>query len=71
LAQGFRRYGYETLYQRAKQDSLDLIVRTGFYENYDPRDGAGCGSADFSWPAALWMIFNEVDQVAQVSSRVK
>ena len=57
LAQGFRRYGYEPIYQKIKQDTLALIEKTGFYEYYDPRDGSGCGSIDFSWPAALWLIF--------------
>jgi hypothetical protein len=57
LAQGFRRYGYESVYQKLKATTLTLIENTGFYEYYDPRDGSGCGSVDFSWPAALWMIF--------------
>ncbi len=57
LAQGFRRYGYDDIYKRIKADTLTLIEQTGFYEYYDPYDGSGCGSINFSWPAALWLMF--------------
>jgi hypothetical protein len=36
-----------------RRDSLGLMEGAGFREYYDPRDGSGCGSTDFSWSAAL------------------
>jgi glycogen debranching enzyme len=53
ILQGLRRYGYAGLAQALRDDTLSLIERAGFREYYDPRDGSGCGSTDFSWSAAL------------------
>lgn len=61
LVDGLRRYGFDdpslgsgqALAEALRHDSLDLVSRSGFWEYYDPRDGSGCGSADFSWSAAL------------------
>jgi hypothetical protein len=53
LIEGLRRYGYSDLAETIRQDTLDLMALSGFREYYDPRDGSGCGSTDFSWSAAL------------------
>jgi len=53
LADGLRRYGFDDLADALRRDSLELMTRSGFREYYDPRDGDGCGSTDFSWSAAL------------------
>lgn len=57
LCDGLRRYGFDDLARALRNDSLELIVRSGFWEYYDPRDGSGCGSGDFSWSAALAIEF--------------
>jgi glycogen debranching enzyme len=53
IIEGLRRYGYDELAGDIRQDTLGLIETSGFREYYDPRDGSGCGSTDFSWSAAL------------------
>ncbi|HSL28877.1 MAG TPA: hypothetical protein VK900_06715, partial [Anaerolineales bacterium] len=53
VIEGLRRYGYDDLAGTIRQDSLSLMEGAGFREYYDPRDGSGCGSTDFSWSAAL------------------
>jgi glycogen debranching enzyme len=53
VVEGLLRYGYEELATAIRQDTLSLIEASGFREYYDPRDGSGCGSTDFSWSAAL------------------
>lgn len=53
LRDGLRRYGFHDLAEALRRDSLELMLRSGFWEYYDPRDGTGCGSPDFSWSAAL------------------
>lgn len=53
MIEGLRRYGYEDLAEVIQQDTLALMETSGFREYYDPRDGSGCGSMDFSWSAAL------------------
>jgi glycogen debranching enzyme len=53
LCLGMTRYGYLNLAEELRRNSLALLSRSGFREYYDPRDGSGCGSTDFSWSAAL------------------
>jgi glycogen debranching enzyme len=53
IMEGLKRYGYDDLAGRIRQDTLRLIEASGFREYYDARDGSGCGSTDFSWSAAL------------------
>ena len=53
LIDGLRRYGFVDLSDALRRDSLELVARGGFWEYYDPRDGSGCGSPQFSWSAAL------------------
>jgi glycogen debranching enzyme len=57
LYNGLIRYGYAELAEALRSDSLKLMARSGFWEYYDPRDGSGCGSPDFSWSAALALEF--------------
>lgn len=57
LADGLRRYGYDDLAQALRADALELMGGSGFREYYDPRDGSGCGSREFSWSAALAFEF--------------
>ncbi len=53
VIEGLRRYGYDDLAETIRRDTLRLMEGAGFREYYDPRDGSGCGSTDFSWSAAL------------------
>tara|TARA_Y100001960_G_C14780331_1_gene886206 strand:- start:4740 stop:6056 length:1317 start_codon:yes stop_codon:yes gene_type:complete len=59
LYNGFKKYGYHELAKRIKEDSIELIVKEGFYEYFDPRKGIsdlqkiGYGGNNFSWTAAL------------------
>jgi len=59
VIEGLRRYDYNDLANAIQRDSLDLLTRSGFREYYDPRDGSGCGSTDFSWSAALAFEFQK------------
>lgn len=55
VSEGLRDYGYHQQAEDLRRDSLALMARSGFREYYDPRDGTGCGSTDFSWSAALYL----------------
>ena len=59
LIEGLQRYGYDDLAETIRQDTLGLIEAGGFREYYDACDGTGCGSADFSWSAALALELSE------------
>ncbi len=53
LYHGLRRYGFHDYAQWVRQAIIDLPKTYGFYEYYDPDEGAGHGTEDFSWTAAL------------------
>ena len=59
ILEGLQRYGFNDLAETIRQDTLRLIEASGFREYYDPRDGSGCGSTDFSWSAALTIELSE------------
>ncbi len=57
---GCQRYGFDDLARRIKRDTINLVLRYGIYEYFDPLksaanepDAQGYGGADFSWTAAL------------------
>ncbi|MEM1045291.1 MAG: hypothetical protein AAGL24_04025 [Pseudomonadota bacterium] len=64
IAAGFREAGEDALADRVRQDTARLIEKAGFYENFDPTTGNGCGGADFSWTAAIWLAWASPTQVA-------
>ncbi len=51
LMQGLENYGYKTLAEEVKNDSIELIAKSGFREYFDPCTGEGYGTTSFSWPA--------------------
>ncbi|GHO66830.1 hypothetical protein KSC_057220 [Ktedonobacter sp. SOSP1-52] len=53
LYHGLRRYGFLEYAQRVRQSVLDLVQQHGFYEYYNPLNGEGHGTHQFSWTAAL------------------
>ncbi len=59
LAAGLRQHGRNRLAQEIMSSSVELAARSGFFEYFDPFSGAGYGSPDFSWTAALVIGFIE------------
>jgi neutral trehalase len=57
LEQGLRRYGATDEADRIQADSLSLLEREGFREYFNPHSGAGRGSDDFAWSAALYLAW--------------
>ncbi|MCB2192514.1 MAG: DUF547 domain-containing protein [Deltaproteobacteria bacterium] len=55
LSQGMKSYGFREKADAMKKDMIQLPVRFGFYEYYDSITGAGYGSDNFSWTAALFI----------------
>ena len=61
LYNGLKRYGYNEIAKRVKDDSIELIRREGFCEYFDPRKNTsesekiGYGGNNFSWTAALFI----------------
>lgn len=58
---GLEEAGYGVLASRLRADTRDLVQSAGFYEYFDPRDGAGLGGAHFTWTAAMWLAWAGVE----------
>lgn len=61
MARGLEDHGASELAERVRNDSRKLIVRSGFYEYFDPLSGQGLGGAEFSWTAAMWLYWAGAD----------
>ena len=53
VAEGLAVQGREELARRLRSDILDLVAQSGLREYFNPRTGAGHGTSDFSWSAAI------------------
>jgi hypothetical protein len=58
LAQGLTANGQGAMAERIRRDSLALL-EGGFGEYFDPLTGAVLGGRDFSWTAAMALVFSE------------
>lgn len=58
------RFGNDNpLAARIFNDSIRLIINSGFCEYYDPMNGTGCGGSRFTWTAAMVIEFLQSDKV--------
>jgi hypothetical protein len=53
VARGCRAHGREDLAARIEDASVELTMREGFFEYFDPFTGEGAGARDFSWSALV------------------
>lgn len=60
IYRGLKRYGFDEMAERLKNETIELIDKEGFKEYFDPRKETyknqghgGYGGNDFSWSAAL------------------
>jgi hypothetical protein len=57
IAEGLFHSGHVSRAQRLKEDLLRLVHRAGFFEYFSPETGDGLGGADFSWTAAITLLW--------------
>ncbi len=64
LYHGLKKYGYDKLAQKIKDQTVYLIEEVGFFEYFDPRpesenslETKGLGGQNFSWTAAIYLDF--------------
>ena len=50
LAVGLEEHGFSDIAREVAARSVRMILRSGFWEFYDSRTGAGCRTEDFTWP---------------------
>lgn len=59
IGRGLAECGYADEARRLRDDTRALIDRSGFYEAFDPTDGAPTGGDTFSWTAAIWLRWTD------------
>jgi hypothetical protein len=57
IADGLTRHGIAGLAARVREDTMALISAAGFSEYFDPLSGGGIGGGDFSWTAAIALLY--------------
>jgi neutral trehalase len=57
VADGLAASGHADRAEGLRRDTLDLVVRNGFCEYFDPTSGKGIGGEGFSWTAALTLVW--------------
>jgi hypothetical protein len=53
IIDGLKRYGFNDHAEALRENTLDMIEKSGCYEYFDPLTGEAAGAANFSWTAAL------------------
>ena len=57
VARGLKEQGYHDLAGKLREDTRRLIETSGFFEYFDPTNGAGAGGDNFTWTAAIWLAW--------------
>lgn len=57
VALGLVEAGHDGWAARIRNDSAKLIEKSGFFESFSPKTGAGSGGPNFSWTAAMWLAW--------------
>lgn len=55
IIDGLKRYGFDSLANELKKQTIKMVETSGFHEYFNPLDGKGAGTDNFSWTAALYL----------------
>jgi hypothetical protein len=66
VIQGLLRHGYRKQALGLMEKTIEIVEQNGFFEYFHPLTGAGHGSDNFSWTAALI-----IDLIVEYSDRLK
>lgn len=67
VCRGLRMHGFAGEALELERGTVELVSRSGFREYFDPHTGAGYGTDDFSWTAAL--LLDVLDTTSEESAR--
>lgn len=57
IARGLSEQGFDAESKRIRADTQAMIEKSGFFEYFNPLDGAGAGGNNFTWTAAIWLAW--------------
>lgn len=55
IALGLSEAGHGDRAEALRRNTQEMILKNGFAEYFDPRDGSPAGGRDFTWTAAIWL----------------
>lgn len=67
IVQGLTECGELSLAERIRSDTLKLIEKSGFHEYFDPMTGDGHGGTDFTWTAAIYLVWSRATPSSQAA----
>ncbi len=67
IVQGLLDHGETALAERIQSDTMRLIETAGFYEYFDPISGDGHGGPNFTWTAAIYLIWSQEAQTSKAA----
>lgn len=53
MIKGLENYGYHREADNLTKKTIELVLKSGFYEYFNPYTGEGYGASNFSWSASL------------------
>ncbi|MEL7105157.1 MAG: hypothetical protein AAGM21_04500 [Pseudomonadota bacterium] len=57
IAWGLSEQGHTARAETLRASTATLLTRHGFYEYFDPTDGHPAGGSNFTWTAAIWLVW--------------
>ena len=57
IAIGLTDMGHVDQAEKMREDTAELITKSGFAEYFSPQDGSPAGGMDFTWTAAIWLAW--------------
>jgi hypothetical protein len=61
IIDGLKRYGFHEHAAALQESTIEMVQNNGFYEYFNPLDGKGAGTNNFSWTAALSLDLLHMD----------
>jgi glycogen debranching enzyme len=65
VARGLRRHGHDVLARQIEDRSIEIVMKHGFHEYYDPGTGEPHGAPDFGWSALALDMALSRDEATQ------
>ncbi len=53
MIKGLKNYGYHKEAMDLAEKTMELVLKGGYYEYFNPYTGEGCGTSNLSWSASL------------------
>lgn len=63
IYRGLMRYGFRQEARELRDKSMELLIRSGFREHFNPETGEGGGAHNFTWGALILDMFEDEHEI--------